>query len=166
MALYGVNTSKHDTPAYGVWGTSGDIGVSGDGADIGVSGDGGAVGVDAFSLDGTALAVEGRARFQQSGMATVTGTAASPKNSVRVRMPVVSAPLPITAKSMMTALLQKHVPGGLCGGRGAQRAGQLFHHLPEQGGDHQRRSDRLDGDGKGVTAWSSAALGRLGAFTR
>ena len=56
-------------------------------------------------------AVDGRAQFELSGVATVAGTAASPKNSVRVRMPVVSAPLPITAKSMMTALLQKYVPG-------------------------------------------------------
>ena len=56
-------------------------------------------------------AVDGRAQFELSGVATVAGTASSPKNSVRVRMPLVSAPLPITAKSMMTALLQKYVPG-------------------------------------------------------
>jgi hypothetical protein len=110
--LSGVNTSKGLIPAYGVEGTSGDIGVGGSGAVVGVAGDSTTgIAVEAFSLDGTALAVDGRARFGLSGVATVAGTAASPKNSVRVRMPVQSAPLPITAKSMMTALLQQHVPG-------------------------------------------------------
>jgi hypothetical protein len=111
-ALYGVNSSKGLIPAFGVWGTSGDIGVGGDGSVFGVTGDSTTgIGVQASSLDGIALAVDGRARFGLSGVATVAGTAAAPKNSVRVRMPIISAPLPITAKSMMTALLQKYVPG-------------------------------------------------------
>lgn len=111
-ALYGVNSSKGLIPAFGVWGTSGDIGVGGDGSVFGVTGESTTgIGVEAFSPDGIALAVDGRARFELSGVATVAGTAVSPKNSVRVRMPIVSAPLPITAKSMMTALLQKYVPG-------------------------------------------------------
>jgi hypothetical protein len=111
-ALYGVNSAKGLIPAFGVWGASGDIGVSGDGAAIGVAGDSTTGrGVLASSLDGTALEVDGRAQFGLSGVVTVAGTATSPKNSVRVRMPVQSAPLPITAKSMMTALLQDYVPG-------------------------------------------------------
>ena len=110
--LYGLNTSKNLIPAFGVWGASGDIGVSGDGAVIGVAGDSTTgTAVQAVSLDGTALEVDGRARFGLSGVATVAGTSASPQNSVRVRMPNQSARLPITAKSMMTALLQKYVPG-------------------------------------------------------
>ena len=110
--LAGVNTSTGLIPAYGVQGTSTDIGVGGNGAAIGVAGDSTTgIAVEASSLDGTALEVDGRARFALSGMATVKGTAASPKNSVRVRMPVQSGPLPITAKTMMTALLQRHVPG-------------------------------------------------------
>lgn len=111
-ALAGANSAKGLIPAFGVWGTSQDIGVDGSGAVIGVAGDSTTgTGVSAFSLDGTALEVDGRARFGLSGVVTVAGTAASPKSSVRVRMPIQSAPLPITAKSMMTALLQEHVPG-------------------------------------------------------
>jgi hypothetical protein len=61
-------------------------------------------GVLAASTGGVALKVSGKAQFSRSGVATVAGTSSAPKNSVRVS-------LPITAKSMMTALLQKFVAG-------------------------------------------------------
>jgi hypothetical protein len=110
--LAGANTSIGLIPAYGVEGTSTDIGVGGNGAAIGVAGDSTTgIAVEGFSLDGIALEVAGRAQFELSGVATVAGTAASPKNSVRVRMPAQSAPLPVTANSMMFALLQGHVRG-------------------------------------------------------
>ncbi len=44
------------------------------------------------------------AQFSRSGVATVAGSTASPQKSVKVS-------LPITAKSMMTATLQKFVAG-------------------------------------------------------
>ncbi len=111
-ALYGTNSSTGLIPAFGVWGTSGDIGVYGSGAVIGVGGDSTTgTGVSASSLDGTALNVDGKAVFSRSGVATVAGTAASPKNSVQVRLPKISSTNRITVKSMMTALLQDHVPG-------------------------------------------------------
>jgi hypothetical protein len=46
-----------------------------------------------------------------SGEATVAGTPASPQDSVQVRLPKVGTTNHIDAKSMMTALLQEHVPG-------------------------------------------------------
>jgi hypothetical protein len=52
----------------------------------------------------TALEVTGKAQFSRSGVATVAGTSSSPKNSVRVS-------LPITGHSMMTATLQRYVAG-------------------------------------------------------
>jgi hypothetical protein len=111
-ALAGDNSSKSLIPAIGVWGTSRDIGVFGNGAVIGASGEStNGTGVLASSQSGKALVVDGKAQFGRSGVATVAGTTASPKNSVRVRMPVVSSRLPITGNSMMTALLQKYVPG-------------------------------------------------------
>ena len=58
----------------------------------------------ANSANAIALQVTGKAQFSRSGTATVAGTAAAPKNSVRVS-------LPITGKSMMTATLQKFVAG-------------------------------------------------------
>jgi hypothetical protein len=61
-------------------------------------------GVLADSANGTALKVTGKVQFSRSRVATVTGTASTPKKSVRVT-------LPITAESMMTATLQKYVPG-------------------------------------------------------
>ncbi len=76
-----------------------------DGTGYGVAGrsnDG--TGVLAESANGTALKVNGKAQFSRSGVGTVAGTASAPKNSVRVTRP-------ITAKSMMTATLQKYVPG-------------------------------------------------------
>jgi hypothetical protein len=48
--------------------------------------------------------VTGKAQFSRSGVTTVAGTVSAPKNSVKVS-------LPITGKSMMTALLQKFVAG-------------------------------------------------------
>lgn len=88
------------------------IGVFGDG-DPGVLGESsGGTGVDAYSLYGTSLKVEGKVQFSLSGVATVAGTAASPKSSVRVRLPETTVrTFPINAKTMMTALLQKYVPG-------------------------------------------------------
>jgi hypothetical protein len=61
-------------------------------------------GVWANSANATALKVTGTAQFSRSGVATVKGTSSAPEDSVRVS-------LPITGKSMMTALLQKHVAG-------------------------------------------------------
>jgi len=61
-------------------------------------------GVLASSANATALKVSGKTQFSRSGVATVAGTSVAPKNSVKVS-------LPITGKSMMTALLQKHVAG-------------------------------------------------------
>jgi hypothetical protein len=61
-------------------------------------------GVWANSQNATALKVSGKAQFSRSGVATVAGTSTTPSKSVRVT-------LPITAKSMMTATLQKYVPG-------------------------------------------------------
>jgi hypothetical protein len=64
----------------------------------------GGTGVLAESTDGTALVVNGKAQFSRSGVATVTGTSTTPKNSVKVT-------LPVTAKSMVFATLQKRVAG-------------------------------------------------------
>jgi hypothetical protein len=91
--VYGQN----DGAGYGVAGrASGGIGTLGDSAN--------GIGVWANSQNGTALKVSGKAQFSRSGVATVAGTSAAPKNSVRVS-------LPITAKSMMTATLQKYAAG-------------------------------------------------------
>jgi hypothetical protein len=91
--VYGQN----DGAGYGVAGrASGGIGTLGDSAD--------GIGVWASSQNATALKVTGKAQFSRSGVATVAGSSAAPKNSVRVS-------LPITAKSMMTATLQKYVAG-------------------------------------------------------
>jgi hypothetical protein len=91
--VYGQN----DGTGFGVAGrASSGTGVLGDSAN--------GVGVSASSQNATALKVTGKAQFSRSGIATVAGTSAAPKNSVRVS-------LPITAKSMMTALLQKFVAG-------------------------------------------------------
>jgi hypothetical protein len=91
--VYGQN----DSTGYGVAGRAstgtGTLGESANGT-----------GVWANSQNATALKVSGKAQFSRSGIATVAGTAAAPKNSVKVS-------LPITAKSMMTATLQKYVPG-------------------------------------------------------
>ena len=91
--VYGQN----DGSGYGVAGrASGGIGALGDSAN--------GIGVWANSQNATALKVTGKAQFSRSGVAKVAGTSAAPKNSVRVS-------LPITANSMMTALLQKFVAG-------------------------------------------------------
>ncbi len=62
------------------------------------------VGVQARSTSGIALNVLGKARFSRSGVAWVVGTSTASRNWARVT-------LPITAKSMMAATLQKYVPG-------------------------------------------------------
>jgi hypothetical protein len=91
--VYGQN----DGAGYGVAGrAAGGVGILGDSAN--------GTGVWANSQNATALKVSGKAQFSRSGVATVAGTAAAPKNSVRVSQP-------LTAKSMMTATLQKYVPG-------------------------------------------------------
>jgi hypothetical protein len=91
--VYGQN----DGTGFGVAGrASGGTGVLGDSAN--------GTGVWASSQNATALQVTGKAQFSRSGVATVAGTSAAPQSSVRVS-------LPITGKSMMTALLQKHVAG-------------------------------------------------------
>jgi hypothetical protein len=127
--------------SYGVYGTSNNYGLYGQGGTYGVSGAGSTgvfgtsstgcslfgcgkglsgtntstgygvlgssangIGVGASSGSGTALLVTGKATFSRSGTATVAGTAAFPKKSVLV-------PLPTTAKSMMTATLQKYISG-------------------------------------------------------
>ncbi len=97
--VYGQN----DGTGYGVAGrtmnTIGGTGVLGD-APRSPNG----VGVEAVSATGTALKVKGKAQFSRSGVATVPGTSTAPRIAVRVT-------LPITAKSMMTATLQKYVAG-------------------------------------------------------
>jgi hypothetical protein len=91
--VYGQN----DGAGYGVAGrASGGTGILGDSAN--------GIGVLASSQNATALKVTGKAQFSRSGVATVAGTSAAPKNSVKVS-------LPITGKSMMTATLQKYVAG-------------------------------------------------------
>ena len=91
--VYGQN----DSTGYGLAGRAADgTGTLGDSAN--------GIGVWANSQNATALKVSGKAQFSRSGVATVVGTSAAPKNSVKVS-------LPITAKSMMTATLQKYVPG-------------------------------------------------------
>jgi hypothetical protein len=91
--VYGQN----DGTGFGVAGrASGGTGILGDSAN--------GIGVSASSQNATALKVTGKAQFSRSGVATVAGTSAAPKNSVKVS-------LPITAKSMMTATLQKYVAG-------------------------------------------------------
>jgi hypothetical protein len=48
--------------------------------------------------------VNGKAQFSRSGVAFVAGTSTTPRIAVAVKVP-------ITAKSMMTATLQRYVPG-------------------------------------------------------
>jgi hypothetical protein len=104
----GVYGHADNSSASGVYGQNGGagFGVAGRaGGGVGTFGDSAnGVGVWANSQDATALKVTGKAQFNRSGVATVAGTSAAPKKSVRVS-------LPITAKSMMTALLQKFVAG-------------------------------------------------------
>jgi hypothetical protein len=91
--VYGQN----DGTGFGVAGrAAGGVGVLGDSAN--------GTGVWASSQNATALKVTGTAQFSRSGVATVAGTGAAPRDSVRVS-------LPITGTSMMTAVMQKHVAG-------------------------------------------------------
>lgn len=110
----GVQGNVNNAAASGVYGQNAGtgFGVAGRAASgVGVLGDSAnGVGVWASSQNATALKVTGSAQFtgstqfSRSGVATVAGTAAAPQNSVRVS-------LPITAKSMMTALLQQRAAG-------------------------------------------------------
>jgi len=110
----GVYGHANNSTASGVYGQNDGTGFGVAGraaAGVGVLGDSaGGVGVRASSQNGTALQVTGSAQFtgsvqfSRSGVATVAGTKASPRSSVRVS-------LPITAKSMMIALLQNRVAG-------------------------------------------------------
>jgi hypothetical protein len=91
--VYGQN----DGSGYGVAGRAGSgTGVFGDSAN--------GTGVLASSQNAIALKVNGKAQFSRSGVATVAGTSTAPRTSVKVT-------LPISGKSMMTATLQKYVPG-------------------------------------------------------
>jgi hypothetical protein len=91
--VYGQNSGT----GYGVAGRAASgIGTLGDSAN--------GIGVWANSQNAVALKVSGKAQFSRSGVATVAGTSSAPQRSVRVS-------LPITAKSMMTATLQKFVSG-------------------------------------------------------
>jgi|SRR3954452_3897280 hypothetical protein len=94
----GVDGQANNACCSGVFGTN-------DGTGNGVAGqaDSG-TGVLAASTNGIALKVSGKAQFSRSGTASVAGTSAAPKNSVKVS-------LPITGKSLMTAVLQKYVAG-------------------------------------------------------
>jgi hypothetical protein len=104
----GVFGETSNNSASGVYGQNGGTGsgVAGRASSgTGVLGDSAnGTGVWASSQNATALKVTGKAQFSRSGVATVAGTSAAPAKSVRVS-------LPITAKSMMTALLQKFVAG-------------------------------------------------------
>jgi hypothetical protein len=115
--VYGTTGAEGQNGVYGHASNTGGSGVYGqnDGNGHGVAGraDGGigtlgdsanGIGVWANSQNATALKVSGKAQFSRSGVATVAGTAAAPKKSVKVS-------LPLTAHSMMTALLQKYVAG-------------------------------------------------------
>jgi len=124
--VYGVGFGTGDNGVFGtgkangVFGDTGNNSASGvygqnDGTGFGVAGransgtgilgdSANGVGVLANSQNATALQVTGKAQFSRSGVATVAGTSAAPQKSVRVS-------LPITGKSMMTALLQKFVAG-------------------------------------------------------
>src|SRR6266511_70444 len=91
--VYGQN----DGTGYGVAGRAGSgTGVLGDSAN--------GIGVVAQSQNATALKVNGKAQFSRSGVAYVVGTSTAPRNWARVN-------IAITAKSMMTATLQRYVPG-------------------------------------------------------
>jgi hypothetical protein len=104
----GVYGHASNSSASGVYGQNGGtgFGVAGRAAGgVGVLGDSAnGTGVWASSQNATALRVSGKAQFSRSGVATVAGTSSAPKKSVKVS-------LPITGKSMMTALLQKFVAG-------------------------------------------------------
>jgi hypothetical protein len=104
----GVYGHASNSSASGVYGQNGGTGFGvagrapgGTGA-LGDSANG--TGVWASSQNATALKVSGKAQFSRSGVATVAGTSAAPKKSMKVS-------LLITGKSMMTALLQKFVAG-------------------------------------------------------
>ena len=105
-AVYGHNTSGGGSVAKGVFGasTGGGTGVRGESASgHGVEGVS-TTGTGVFASGPMGLQVNGKTQFSRSGVATVAGSSTTPKNSVQVH-------LPITAKSIMTATLQKYVPG-------------------------------------------------------
>jgi len=105
----GVFGHNSGSTGIGVWGQTAGVGsaVYGEATKngAGVFGDTiDGVGVQARSTSGIALNVLGKARFSRSGVAWVVGTSTASRNWARVT-------LPITAKSMMAATLQKYVPG-------------------------------------------------------
>jgi hypothetical protein len=104
----GVTGQVSNSAASGVYGQNDGTGFGAAGraaSGVGILGDSAnGTGVWASSQNATALRVTGKAQFSRSGVATVAGTSSAPRDSVRVS-------LPITGKSMMTALLQKHVAG-------------------------------------------------------
>jgi hypothetical protein len=114
---YGVYGTADSIQGYGVYGEQlgTGFGVAGRattqaGTAVGVLGDApnspDGIGVDAASATGTALRVRGTAQFSRSGRVSVKGTSTTPKNSVRVT-------LPITSTSMMIATLQSTSVSGV-----------------------------------------------------
>jgi hypothetical protein len=112
----GVYGQNHSTSGgYGVAGRSSagplgaqvGAGVLGENTSTGVGVWGHAVngtGAYADSPNGYALQVNGKTTFSRSGVATVVGTSSAPTNKAKV-------PVPITARSLMIATLQKYVAG-------------------------------------------------------
>ncbi len=95
---------------FGVFADGEDYGVYSRGPNYGVFGQassptGIGVAAAAEAPSGTALSVEGKARFSRSGTAKVAGTAASPKSSVVV------TGVALTAKSLVLMTPQKNVAG-------------------------------------------------------
>jgi hypothetical protein len=91
--VYGHNSGA----GFGVAGrAAGGIGALGDSAN--------GVGVWANSDNATALKVTGKAQFSRSGVVSITGTTTTPRFAVSVA-------LPLTAKSMVTATLERYFPG-------------------------------------------------------
>ena len=107
---YGVEgtQSSNGIGVYGHVNNGGGSGVRGDNTGegpgvFGIAPDG--IGVSAYSSNGTALKVDGKAEFSRSGTATVVGTAAAPKSSVTVKN------VALTDMSLILVTPQKYVAG-------------------------------------------------------